>query len=133
MINKVKAIPNLNATSNMAYLENTKLVARKSSEKNNSISYQKPLQEELPKEMGWPSAKSKVSQESFNKMSNYVKNTFRKDKATKRKNSYYSYSSHRRKEPFGNTMRKRGKRSGKFLPLFYISYRRRKIRKAILS
>jgi len=107
---KVKAVQNLNATTNVAYLENTKLLIRKDSDKDNSLSYQQPLQEVESKDMVWPSAHSKVSQESFQKMSNYVKNTFRKNKVTKRKNSYYSFSSHRRKESFGNNMMQRGKR-----------------------
>lgn len=43
-----------------------------------------------------------VSQRSFQNMTNYVKNTFRKSKPGTRKNSYYTYSSHRKNDPFAN-------------------------------
>ena len=81
---------------------------------NNSISYQKPLCGINSPDLACPSSHSKVSQDSFKKMTNYVKNTFRKGKVSGRKNSHYSYSSHRRKDPLSNTLMKKGKRSGKF-------------------
>lgn len=65
------------------------------------------------------SPQPQISKESFSKMNNYVKNTFRKWKHSERKNSHYSYSSHRRKDSFSNIMAKKKLRKGKWI---YFNY-----------
>lgn len=108
---KVKAFHNLNLGNNSVHLEDTKLVARKGSIKEHNGSCKNNRIEKKASNSVVVSPQPRVSQESFNKMSHYVKNTFRK--ASGRKNSYYSYSSHRRRNDFSKAMNNR-RRKGKF-------------------
>jgi hypothetical protein len=51
-----------------------------------------------------PIMPSYISLKSFNNMNSYVKNSFRKN-ITGRKNSHYTYSTHRKNEPLNNSVR----------------------------
>ena len=104
---KVKAFNNITPEFDSC-IENTKLKPKKSNTNiNQSVN-----------EVAHPiSPPPQVSKESFNKMTRYVNNSFRKEKVTGRKNSYYTFSSHRRKDQFkdslGNSLKRNGKHTSK--------------------
>jgi len=107
---KVKAFHNLNLGNNSVHLEDTKLVVQKESSKENNDKCKNHRIAKKSSNSVVVSPQPRVSQESFNKMSHYVNNTFRK--ASGRKNSYYSFSSQRRKDNFSKTMNNPRRKDG---------------------
>lgn len=108
---KVKAVHNPNYTNSAVHLEEEKIADQK--EIFNASSYKGAFIEGEFKVPTVISPQPKISKESFSQMNNYVKNTFRKGKKSGRKNSHYSYSSHRRKDSFSNIMAKKKLRKGR--------------------
>lgn len=91
-----------------SYIENVKLQPQNSKNSLNLNSNER---------MQVVSPQPQVSKESFNKMTRYVNNSFRKEKVAGRKNSNYTFSSHRRKDQFkdtlGNSLQRKGKHTSK--------------------
>lgn len=113
---KVKAFNNIKPDYD-SYIENAKLQSQNSKKSINQNSNER-IQVVSPQ--------PQVSKESFNKMTRYVNNSFRKEKMTGRKNSNYTFSSHSRKDQFkdtlGNSLQRKGKHTSKseIKPYWYL-------------
>jgi hypothetical protein len=103
---KVKAFKNIDPDHD-DYIETAKLQSQNSKNDMNR-SYR-----QLNEHGQVISPQPQVSKESFNKMNKYVKNSFRKEKGTGRKNSHYNFSSHRRKDTLKDHMESSVKHNGK--------------------
>lgn len=103
---KVKAFNNI-LPDHDDYIETAKLQSQNSKNEMNRSYRQSNENGQVT------SPQPQVSKESFDKMNKYVKNSFRNEKGTGRKNSHYNFSSHRRKDTLKDHMDSSIKHNGK--------------------